>query len=301
MQAGEISHEALLDHLYDGVYFIDEQHAVTYWNRGAERITGYDRKEVVGRSCLPDFLEHRDTEGGMLFEGKCPAAVSMEDGAVREREVFIKHRDGHSVPVMIRSSPILNSRGDAIGGIEVFSDNSSKIYAKQRIEELEEMALLCPLTGAGNRRYAQIQLRNAFDELRRYGWPFGLLFVDIDHFKQVNDTYGHAAGDEVLCMVAHALDSSLRSFDFVGRWGGEEFIVILPNSNEEVLSAVAERCRRLIEESVTKYEGKDIRVTVSMGAVIADPEETPEMCMDRADRLMYQSKANGRNRITLKL
>lgn len=299
MQNGDISHEVLLDQLYDGVYFIDEQQTITYWNRGAERITGYDRKEVLGKWCLPDLLAHVNAEGAPLYETKSPVILSMEDNLTREKELYIRHKSGRLVPVMIRTSPILNTREEAIGAMEVFSDNSSRVYAKQRIEELEEMALLCPLTGVGNRRYAQIQIQNAFAELQRYGWPFGVLFIDIDHFKTVNDTYGHAAGDEVLCMVANALDSSLRSFDFVGRWGGEEFLVLLPNVPKDVLSAVAERCLRLIQESVVRYEGKDIRVTVSMGAIIAQPEETPESCLERADRLMYRSKSEGRNRITM--
>lgn len=299
MQTGDISHEVLLDQLYDGVYFIDEQQVITYWNRGAERITGHNRHDTLGKKCLPDLLEHVTAEGVRLFDGVCPIVMSMRDGEVRERELFIRHQDGRLIPVMTRTSPILNGRGEAIGALEVFSDNSSKVYARQRIQELEEMALLCPLTGAGNRRYAQIQIRNACEELRRYGWPFGVLFADIDDFKGVNDTYGHAAGDEVLCMVAHALDSCLRSFDFVGRWGGEEFLVILPNITVEVLSTVAERCRRLIEESVVRFEGQEIQVTVSLGAVMARADETPEICIERADLLMYQSKANGRNRVSL--
>ncbi len=295
----DISYETLLDHLPDGVYFIDENALITYWNQGAERITGYPRKEVVGTVCHTDFLGHLNGDGDRVYGEESPLSLSMQDGETREIELFLRHKEGHTVPVYTRVSPIRNSRGEAIGALEVFSDNSSAYNAKQRIEELEEMALICPLTEVGNRRYAQIYLQNAFEELRRYDWPFGLLFVDIDHFKVVNDTYGHEVGDQVLHMVANALRSSLRSFDFVGRWGGEEFVLILPNITDDVLGAVAERCRRLIEESAYQHEGKPVQITVSIGGVLADPDETPVECVQRADKLMYRCKVEGRNRVML--
>jgi diguanylate cyclase (GGDEF)-like protein len=202
------------------------------------------------------------------------------------------------VPVFARVSPIINSLGEVIGALEVFSDNTSKVVAKQRIQELEELALICPLTGVGNRRYAEMALQNAFDELQRFAWEFGVCFVDLDHFKQVNDNYGHNVGDQVLRMTALALRNGLRSFDFVGRWGGEEFMVLLPNINAEVLNKIAERCRSLIEGSEFQVDGHPVQVTASMGAVIARPEETPESLIERADRLMYASKMRGRNCIT---
>lgn len=294
-----ISYETLLDQLHDGIYFLDGERRITYWNKGAERITGHDRAEVVGTVCAADLLGHLDANGAPVYGEECPLALCMTDGVVRERELYFRHKNGQSVPVITRISPILNSRGEAIGALEVFSDNTSKLYAKHRIEELEELALICPLTGVGNRRYAQITLQNAFEELRRYGWGFGLLFIDIDRFKDINDTHGHPVGDEVLRMTAHALRASLRSFDFVGRWGGEEFLVILPNTTDDILTRVAERCRLLIGESSFQTEGKEIRVTVSIGAVIANADESADDCVERADKLMYRSKADGRNRVTI--
>jgi diguanylate cyclase (GGDEF)-like protein len=137
------------------------------------------------------------------------------------------------------------------------------------------------------------------EELRRYGWDFGVIFIDIDHFKEVNDTYGHAVGDGVLRMVAHALKNSLRSFDFVGRWGGEEFIIILPNITSDVLAMVAERCRAKVQECTFQTEGRELSVTISAGAVLAEPGEEVDQVVKRADVLMYRSKHGGRNRVTV--
>lgn len=293
-----ISYEGVLDQLKDGVCVVNADQRITFWNNGAERITGHSRTEAIGQHYSAGFLAHCDKLGTPLFTSTVPIEVCLGQGDSREFELYLKRRDGSLAPVFTRVSPIVNPRGEVMGALEVFSDNSSKVQALERIEALEEMALMCPVTGVGNRRYAEITLANAHEELRRYRWPFGFFFADIDHFKAVNDAHGHAIGDEVLRMTAHALRNTLRSFDFVGRWGGEEFAVVLPNITDDLLMRVAERCRIGVEESVFQAGGEPIQVTVSIGAVMASPEETPEDLVVRADRLMYKSKAAGRNRVT---
>lgn len=299
MGSEPFSYETLLDHLRDGVCLVDGGNRVTYWNRGAERLLGYARDEVIGRECGAAFLAHADAEGRAFRDGRSPVQACLTSGDTIEAELFVRHRDGARVPVFTRVSPIRGPGDEIIGAMEVFSENSAQIQTKRRIRELEELALLCPLTGMGNRRYADMALQNAVEELRRFGWPFGLLFVDIDHFKAVNDDHGHAIGDEVLRMVAHALRACLRSFDFVGRWGGEEFVILLPNITDEVMESVAGRCRRMVEESAFQSEGREIRVTVSIGGTMARQEDAPADCVGRADRRMYESKRAGRNRVTL--
>ena len=293
MLRGDISHELVLDQLHDGVYFVDEDGRITFWNRGAERITGYTREEMIGRTSSPALLGHTDEEGLSVSGDQTPVLLALEDGEIREQELYLRHKTGDLVPVMIRVSPIHNSLGETIGGLEVFSDNSSRMLAKRRIEELEAIALICPLTGVGNRRYAQLSLQDAVEEYQRYGRAFGVLFADIDLFKQVNDNHGHSVGDAVLSMTAQALKQSVRSIDFVGRWGGEEFVLILPNVNDERLATVAERCRSNVENSVCQQNGKAIQVTISIGAILAIQGESAEECLERADKLMYTSKANG--------
>ena len=297
MLGRDIAYENLLDQLNDGVLLVDVNNIITYWNSGAERITGHARGDVVGAPCSAGFLGHFDRNGGAVFGAEAPTALCLKDGVVREQDLHVSHKEGALVPVLARVSPIVNTLDEIIGAMEVFTDNTSKVVAMRRIEELEELALVCPVTQAGNRRYSEMALANAFEELRRYDWAFGVLFVDIDYFKTINDTHGHAVGDEVLRMVAGALKASLRTFDFVGRWGGEEFLVILPNINDEVLLRVAERCRGIIEESRYQYEGKEVRVTVSIGATLAKGAETPDTLMVRVDGLMYRSKDAGRNRV----
>jgi len=293
-------YKSLLDNLYDGVYFLDSERRITYWNKGAERLTGYQASEVVDCYCRNNILMHVDEEGTLLCgENLCPAVKTLQDGQPHEDEVYLHHKQGHRVPVSIRVSPILSPGGRVIGAVEIFSDNSTRVESKQTIEELRRIALLDPLTEVGNRRYIDMNLRFRLAEQERYGWPFGVLFLDIDHFKEINDLYGHDKGDDVLKMTARTLSNSLRSFDTVGRWGGEEFVAVIINVNAEQLHVVAEKLRAMVEQSSITNGSRTVRVTVSIGATVAREDDTPESLINRADQLMYHSKSSGRNRITL--
>lgn len=294
-----VSPELLLDNLLDGVYFVDATGKVSYWNRGAERITGYLRDEALGPLADRSFAAHLDEAGGPLAEMDARWQAVLDRGERVEVDSYFRHKDGRLVPVCSRINPIQNGEGEVIGALEVFSDDESKLKARHRIEELEEIALIDPLTEVGNRRYAQFALNNAIEEMRRYEREFGLLFADIDAFKPLNDTYGHLVGDQVLRMVAHALRSTLRSVDFVGRWGGEEFLIVLPNMTDDVLRLVAERCRLSVETSVYQHDGHPIQVTLSLGGIIGMVGESAEDCVARADKLLYLSKRRGKNQVAI--
>jgi diguanylate cyclase (GGDEF)-like protein/PAS domain S-box-containing protein len=291
----------LLDDLYDGVYFVDQHRKILYWNRGAERLSGYHSEEVVGSYCMDDILKHTDAHGANLCKGMCPLALTIGDGCLHESELYLQHKDGRRVPVVVHVAPIREPGGEIIGAVEVFSDNTSKAAVLQRLDELEKMALLDPLTRLANRRYLEMNLHARMEELQRYKIVFGVLFFDVDHFKRVNDTYGHDIGDEVLKLVGATLAQSLRTFDMVGRWGGEEFVAIVRNVSPEHLEAVANRFRSLIEQASMTIGTETLRVTISVGATLSKADDTMEALLKRADRLLYQSKMAGRNRVSISL
>ena len=137
------------------------------------------------------------------------------------------------------------------------------------------------------------------DEMKRYGWTCGVLFIDVDHFKTINDSFGHNIGDSVLMMIARTLSSNLRSYDLLGRYGGEEFVAIIASVNASQLYSFANRLRVLAEQSSLTSEYGEISATVSIGATLAQPTDTVEGVIARADQFMYQSKANGRNRVSM--
>jgi diguanylate cyclase (GGDEF)-like protein len=171
--------------------------------------------------------------------------------------------------------------------------------ALHRVQDLERMAYVDQLTGLANRALTDITLRARLDELSRYGWPFGVLFIDIDQFKQVNDRLGHEVGDAVLRAAANTLRGAARSFDLVGRWGGEEFVAILANTDARTLQAIADRFRALVEASVVSAGGAEHVFTVSVGGTQATADDSVETLISRADALMYASKQSGRNCVTI--
>ncbi len=292
-------YKAILDNLYDGIYFVDTRRQITYWNRAAEELTGYGAAEVVGRRCSDQLLRHVDAQGTLLCEGSCPLAACLQDGQNREAEVYLHHKDGHRVPVRIRISPIRDVEGEIVGAAELFSDNSAASVITNRMAELEQLALLDSLTRLANRRFMANSIENRLRELDRYGWPTGILFMDVDNFKEVNDTYGHDAGDAVLRQIAITLLTNSRGFDLFGRWGGEEFVGEIRSVDQQQLVGVAEKLRMLISHAdIPVGAGALIRVTVSIGATLLRPDDTVEDAIRRADQLMYQSKKAGKNRVS---
>ncbi len=286
----------ILESIADGVYFVDRDRRIMSWNRGAERITGFSRDEVVLTSCFEDRLRHVDGEGTALCTGHCPLVGAMQDGAPCTGQVYLHHKLGHRVPVEISVFPLRGAEGAIVGAVEIFRDVPS-LNESSAIEDLRRMALLDPLTELGNRRYAEISLASRLHELARYGWPLGVLFLDVDHFKEINDRHGHAIGDDVLRMVARTLRHAARASDFLGRWGGEEFLALLPNATDGEVRTAAERFRTLIETSALRLPSGLVGVTASIGATLARPEDTPESVVRRADALMYEAKREGRNRV----
>lgn len=298
LPSGKDFFAGLVDNLHEGVYFVDPDRVITYWNKAAERISGFSAAEVVGKSCRDDLLTHVDSEGNNLCLGMCPLAATIEDGQPREAEVYLHHKDGHRVPVSVRVTPLLDSAGTVIGGIELFSDISHRPAILMRMKELERKALVDELTGLANRRHVEDEIFRRMEEAKRYRSRFGLIFMDIDRFKHFNDTYGHQVGDRVLKFVANTLIANSRPFDLYGRWGGEEFVGVIRGVDLPELERVGERMRMLVESSYLMHNDCPLRVTISAGATLIREGDSRESLIRRADRMMYESKKNGRNRLT---
>ncbi|MCB1189774.1 MAG: sensor domain-containing diguanylate cyclase [Leptospiraceae bacterium] len=292
-------YQKLIEHISDGIYYVDLSKKITFWNKAAERITGYTKQEVMDARCSDNMLRHIDEMGRELCISGCPLSKTIKDGQIRTMDVYLHHKDGHRVPVTVRAAPIPDKDGKTVGVVETFSDNSRRIDIIQELSKLRKEAFADPLTGIGNRRFAEITIKNKIQELQSFYLPFGILFVDIDHFKQCNDTYGHNTGDRVLIMVAKTMSNVLRHLDFVARWGGEEFVVILTNINKDVLGRVAERIRVFIERSWLMVENQKLTVTVSIGGTMAIEKDSIDSLIERADSQMYSSKNSGRNRVSL--
>jgi diguanylate cyclase (GGDEF)-like protein len=152
----------------------------------------------------------------------------------------------------------------------------------------------------GNKQYLEMLVHSRLDELNRYHFSFGVIFVDIDHLKSVNERYGLEVGDKVLKMVSQTLANNVRFFEVVGRWGGEEFLSVIINVDEQKLALVANKLRVLIANSNVLVGPDLISVTVSIGATLAQRYDSVESLVQRAEQLMLQSKWLGRNRVSTK-
>lgn len=287
-------YSTFLDSLFEGVYVLDTNRKIVFWNKGAEKITGYSAEDVTGKPCSENVLMHIDGNGKRLCLEMCPAGKTIANGQFCEGDLFLHHKKGHRIPISVRVIPIQDPEGQTVGAIETFKDNSVNF----EIQHLQKMALLDSLTQIPNRRYLEATINARLDESRRYGWQIGLLFIDIDNFKKVNDTHGHDIGDKVLKMTAKTLSTNLRPFDIVGRWGGEEFVVIIININKDELKQLAERFRILVEKSGFFIDSGELSVTISVGAALAASDDNAESLVKKADSLMYQSKSAGRNCVT---
>jgi len=288
----------VMDNLLDGVYFTDRERRITYWNQAAENLTGYSAEEVMGKRCADNFLMHVDDSRCLLCEGDCPVSRTIAEGRPHWAEVYLHHKSGHRVPVEVRVCPIRAKDGEITGAVEIFNDNSRQRAVRERAKELAKFAFLDPTSQVGNRRYLEQQLAQQLDQHYKSGAPLGIMLADLDAFKNINDTYGHAAGDVALLTVARTLSNCLRASDAVGRWGGDEFLAILPGITREALAEASEKIRKLVAKSTVAVDGTQISVTISLGVAMVAPGDSPQSLLKRADQHLYTSKQSGRNRVS---
>ena len=188
-------------------------------------------------------------------------------------------------------------------GAELLARVAAASHVKELQDELQqqnaalaELSRVDSLTGLYNRRHLDQELTRRHSDALRYGYPLSVVLLDLDHFKQVNDTYGHSAGDQVLREFAGRLRREMRGGDVGGRWGGEEFLVILPHTDLEGAFTVADRIRAATAAERVPADGQSIHVTISGGCALG-PDESPEAMVKLADIRLYQAKLSGRNQI----
>lgn len=286
----------VLDAIGDGIYVVDRERRIRFWNSGAERLTGYPADEAVGRWCGDGMLDHIDDDGASVCGSRCPLLETMRDGRRRECRVHLHHQDGSMVPVRVAASPLYDATGEITGAVEVFVDDSARVQTARAVAALTERTLLDPLTGLGNRALLDRVLAGRVDAHNAGGPPFGLLFIDVDRFKCVNDTHGHQVGDRVLQVLSRTFTQGRRSDDVVVRYGGEEFVVVTGSIDTEGLITLADRLRMLAAQSRVPVADGVVRVNVSVGAALARFGDTAEVLLGRADARLLQAKRAGRDR-----
>lgn len=289
----------LLNDFDEGIYFLDDDLRIQFWNRGAEALTGYRAAEVIGLRCSDDILVHVDQGACQLCHRACLLARVMRSAVSESAEVYHRHRNGHRVPVSIRAIPATDPTGRVIGVFGVFHERKGRSATDERLRELERQAMVDALTELPNRRYLDSALATSLHDTKNGGLPVGVVLADLDRFKHLNDEYGHLVGDMVLRAVSRSLKACAQSCDVVGRWGGEEFLLILPRADVQALHSAADTMRKMVAQTFLSAEGSQIAVTISMGATMVEPDDTVADVVERADKRLYQAKSAGRNRVVV--
>ncbi|MCX7165348.1 MAG: diguanylate cyclase [Rhodocyclales bacterium] len=263
--------------------------------QGIEHILGFAESELLGRRRSATLCDTKCC-------AHCEVAQRMKVREPIERlQVEARTKGGESVWLSTSAQPVFDQGGRYMGYRGVDVDVTEITQARQT---LEQIALLDPLTSLANRRKFQDRYRLERQRQARIGLPLTLVLVDVDHFKQVNDTWGHIVGDVCLKAVANVLVSHVRTIDLVARFGGEEFLVMLSDANAREGALVAEKLRRALETTVIDTglaAQPSLQITASFGVTTLLPSEdlSLEAVIERADSAMYAAKHGGRNRVCM--
>ena len=275
--------EGALDYMNNNLYYSqsDVQGVIVDVSHALCELTGYTKEELVGRN--HSIFKHQNTQNGFVRE----LWATIKDGSTWEGEMQNLKKDGTSYWQHIRIIPIFD-KNSKITGYKAFRED---ITAKKHMEEL---AITDKLTKIHNRVYLDDMYEKEFYRAKRYQQIFSVVMIDMDNFKNINDTYGHLTGDKALVRMAKVIEKNIRETDYLGRWGGEEFLIICPNTFVAQALIVGEK----VHNAVLNMEFEDIpSQTCSIGISEYQVDDSMNEAIIRADKAMYMAKDSGKNRV----
>jgi diguanylate cyclase (GGDEF)-like protein/PAS domain S-box-containing protein len=302
--------KAILDTMSEGVLVLDKKEQIVLANEAFFRATGHNLADLQGRKVTDIAWQQPRLEGNTLI---FPWSVALREGQrTKGLPLALQNSAGENSTFVVNSTPIRSADGKIRGALVTFDDvseieekntklenaltmlNESRDKIKRQNEELRQLSIQDPLTGCSNRRAFFEILENEWDSASHAGAGFGCIMLDIDHFKQVNDTHGHAKGDQVLQALSQILRTAIRDSDCVCRYGGEEFCMLIRRADVAETFRRADELRCRIE---TAQPGK-LPVTASLGVSAFELQaEGPHQLIDQADKALYAAKHTGRNRV----
>ncbi|MBU1094789.1 MAG: sensor domain-containing diguanylate cyclase [Firmicutes bacterium] len=285
----------IFESFHEAIYIVDTERRILYFNPVASQISGFGQDEMVNSFCFDNKLNHVDDDGKNLCIEGCPLVESIKRNEIMEHFVYLHHRNGHRVRVHVRVIPY-EENGKIIGAIEVFTDVTEKNLLLEELMIQKKLSLLDPLTGLFNRRFLHEDFPNLAKGIST-DERLGILFIDVDDFKQINDKHGHLIGDEILKTISKTIQYNLKAHDYVIRYGGDEILVLLRNIDQDNVEYVAEKLRILVKNSTTRGLKQNLKTTISIGATILDVKESLMQAINRADHAMYLAKSQGNNKV----
>lgn len=290
----------VFDMLNLGIVILDAEYRIRFWNDWMAVHSGLSAEETVGRNLFdaypnldqPVFL--RSFKSVFTFGNFHFFSQKLHNYLFPLKAFSSFQTSFEYMQQSCTVCPLREGDGSQVTHICITVQDVTDVAAYERI--LVEMNHRDSLTGTYNRRYLTSRLKEEFERHRRYKRPMSMIMVDIDHFKNVNDTYGHPCGDHILKAVCGTIQSALRRVDILARFGGEEFCCILPETTFENSMMIAERIRSLVESAAYVYDGQAIPVTVSVGVPRPpETEDSPDTLLKNADDALYKAKETGRN------
>ncbi len=271
----------------DALYMFNLDMTLVKWNTAMESMTGLDADQLLGRT----FQSLFDPDEQANSEAAIREVLDKDVASIESCWIA----GGASVPVLLNLAALRDDENEAVGIVGSAHDIT---YRKTLERELREIADTDDLTGISNRRHFLEIARHELKRAKRFHRSLSVVMLDVDHFKAVNDTRGHAVGDDVLRTLAHTCLKALRDMDVIGRYGGEEFAILLLETDEKQAFKVTERLRKAVQKMAIDTDAGPVRITVSQGIATATGAESdiPEL-LARADTALYAAKNNGRNRV----
>ncbi len=286
----------LIDNMHDGVVFVDSQSRIQLWNTGVERLTGVSGDAARSREFLPSLLAMEDAHRHVVKDADCPVARAIKSGVQWLGRVSIMGRHGRHVSVDLHAIPVRTSDGVLHGATVLLHDVSSEASLEEKCQALHAQVAKDPLTQVANRAEFDRMLNVFVTAHQESSLPCSVIMCDIDHFKSINDTHGHQAGDEAIVTFAAQLQSMCRSGDLVARYGGEEFAILCADCRNASAARKAEAIRKRVASTRISCLGARA-LTASFGVTELQPGDTPETMLRRADRALLMAKDQGRNQV----
>jgi diguanylate cyclase (GGDEF)-like protein/putative nucleotidyltransferase with HDIG domain len=288
-----------VESLYDGFCLLDSDLKFVIWNDGVSNLFNFHPEKIVGHVWNSKILPYSDQYANPLDDEKCPLKCVLSSQRPIVQEMKLKSQEGDWVDVELQTIPLFGHDKKICGVAQIFRDRSRNRRSNQ-YRQLKLQASRDALTNVANRGELENQLAILINNFQRDSnkATFSLIFLDIDHFKNINDTYGHGVGDTVLIELANLLKKETYSGEIVGRYGGEEFVVLCPQTELSQATKRAERLREAIVEAKTPGVPQ-LKITSSFGVSAAEPGDSISSLVRRADKALYESKETGRNKVTV--
>ena len=286
----------LLEQMRDGVIVVDAANRVVAWNPAAERLSGIAASAVLAHPWEPRLLGLREERGQPITPEDCPLSWALKCGAQSLRRLVLEGRSGRQIPVDVHAIPVQNHQGIVVGAILMVHDASPEVSLEAECLRLQARTALDPLTQLANRAEFDRVLPIFVAQHQQQGLPCSLVVCDLDHFKQINDIYGHDAGDEVIKTFSGLLRAAVRPGDLACRYGGEEFVLLCAQCDNATAAQRAEQIRFRFAQIPHPCLGHKT-VTASFGVTELQPGDSPESFFRRADRALLAAKTRGRNQV----